>query len=56
MLADMKFLARIKEREIRILMVGAELLQFSLSTKRADGAGAFFLTLFSEAKYAYAKL
>jgi hypothetical protein len=52
MLVDMKFLPRIKEGEIRILMVGSEPI-FVVHKKPAEGADAFSATLFSGAKYTY---
>jgi hypothetical protein len=52
MLVDMKFLPRIKEGEIRILMVGAEPI-FVVHKKPAAGADAFSATLFSGAVYTY---
>lgn len=54
MLVDMKFLARIKEGEIRILMVGAKPI-FVVHKKPADSADAFSATLFSGAVYTYDK-
>jgi hypothetical protein len=52
MLVDMKFLPRIKEGEIRILMVG-ELPIFVVHKKPVDSEDAFSATLFSGAKYVY---
>lgn len=52
MLVDMRFLPRIKEGEIRILMVGAHPI-FVVHKKPAEGADAFSATLFSGAKYRY---
>ena len=52
MLVDMPFLPRIKEGEIRILMVGATPI-FVVHKKPAEGADAFSATLFSGAKYRY---
>ena len=52
MLVDMKFLPRIKEGEIRILMVGSHPI-FVVHKKPADNADAFSATLFSGAKYRY---
>jgi len=53
-LVDMKFLPRIKEGEIRILMVGSKPV-FVVHKKPAEGADAFSATLFSGAKYTYDK-
>lgn len=52
MLVDMRFLPRIKEGEIRILMVGAEPI-FVVHKKPAEGKDSFSATLFSGAKYTY---
>jgi hypothetical protein len=52
MLVDMRFMPRIKEGEIRILMVG-ESPVFVVHKKPADAADAFSATLFSGAKYTY---
>ncbi len=52
MLVDMRFMPRIKEGEIRILMVG-ETPIFVVHKKPAQGADAFSATLFSGAKYTY---
>ena len=52
MLVDMRFLPRIKEGEIRILMVGAEPI-FVVHKKPAEGEDSFSATLFSGAKYTY---
>lgn len=52
MLVGMKFLPRIKEGEIRILMVGKKPL-FVVHKKPADHEDAFSATLFSGAKYDY---
>ena len=52
MLVDMRFLPRIKEGEIRILLVGANPI-FVVHKKPAEGADAFSATLFSGAKYRY---
>jgi hypothetical protein len=52
MLVDMKFLPRIKEGEIRILMVGSDPV-FVVHKKPAEGADAFSATLFSGARYTY---
>lgn len=52
LLVDMKFLPRIKEGEIRILMVGSEPI-FVVHKKPAEGADAFSATLFSGAVYTY---
>jgi len=54
MLVDMRFMPRIKEGEIRILMVGATPI-FVVHKKPAEGADAFSATLFSGAKYTYDK-
>lgn len=54
MLVDMRFMPRIKEGEIRILMVG-ETPIFVVHKKPADAADAFSATLFSGAKYTYDK-
>lgn len=54
MLVDMKFLPRIKEGEIRILMVGPKPI-FVVHKKPAENADAFSATLFSGAKYVYQK-
>jgi len=54
MLVDMRFMPRIKEGEIRILMVGNEPI-FVVHKKPADSADAFSATLFSGAKYTYDK-
>lgn len=54
MLVDMKFLARIKEGEIRILMVGSKPI-FVVHKKPAESADAFSATLFSGAVYTYDK-
>ena len=52
MLIDMKFLPRIKEGEVRILMVGPNPI-FVVHKKPAAGADAFSATLFSGAVYTY---
>lgn len=52
MLVDMRFLPRIKEGEVRILMVGAEPI-FVVHKKPADQEDSFSATLFSGAKYTY---
>ena len=52
LLVDMPFLARIKEGEIRILMVG-ETPIFVVHKKPANTEDAFSATLFSGAKYTY---
>lgn len=52
MLVDMRFLPRIKEGEIRILMVGEKPV-FIVHKKPADSEDAFSATLFSGAKYTY---
>ena len=54
MLVDMRFMPRIKEGEIRILMVGAKPI-FVVHKKPAETADAFSATLFSGAKYTYDK-
>ena len=54
MLVDMRFMPRIKEGEIRILMVGDKPI-FVVHKKPAEGADAFSATLFSGAKYKYDK-
>lgn len=54
MLVDMRFMPRIKEGEIRILMVGSTPI-FVVHKKPADSADAFSATLFSGAKYTYDK-
>ncbi len=54
MLVDMRFMPRIKEGEIRILMVGDKPI-FVVHKKPADAADAFSATLFSGAKYTYDK-
>lgn len=54
MLVDMRFMPRIKEGEIRILMVGDTPI-FVVHKKPAAGADAFSATLFSGAKYTYDK-
>ena len=53
-LVDMKFLPRIKEGEIRILMIGSR-PAFVVHKKPAESADAFSATLFSGAKYTYDK-
>ncbi len=52
MLVDMPFMPRIKEGEIRILMVGPNPI-FVVHKKPAEGADSFSATLFSGAKYRY---
>jgi len=52
MLVDMQFFPRIKEGEIRILLVGDKPI-FVVHKKPADAADAFSATLFSGAKYRY---
>jgi hypothetical protein len=54
MLVDMRFMPRIKEGEIRILMVGDKPI-FIVHKKPADAKDAFSATLFSGAKYTYGK-
>jgi len=53
MIVDMRFLPRIKEGEIRILMVGAKPMFVVHKKPRQDDADAFSATLFSGAKYTY---
>ncbi len=52
MLVDMRFMPRIKEGEIRILLVGEKPI-FVVHKKPAEAADAFSATLFSGAKYTY---
>ena len=52
MLVDMRFMPRIVEGEIRILLVGAEPV-FIVHKKPAEGEDSFSATLFSGAKYTY---
>ncbi|HRR09121.1 MAG TPA: Cj0069 family protein [Rhodothermales bacterium] len=52
MLVDMRFMPRIKEGEIRILLVG-DIPIFVVHKKPAEGGDAFSATLFSGAKYTY---
>ncbi len=52
MLVDMPFMPRIKEGEIRILMVADKPI-FVVHKKPAEGADSFSATLFSGAKYRY---
>ncbi len=54
MLVDMRFMPRIKEGEIRILLVGDKPI-FVVHKKPADAEDAFSATLFSGAKYTYDK-
>ncbi len=54
MIVDMPFMPRIKEGEIRILMVGPNPI-FVVHKKPAEGADSFSATLFSGAKYRYDK-
>ncbi len=54
MLVDMPFMPRIKEGEIRILLVGNTPI-FVVHKKPAEAADAFSATLFSGAKYRYDK-
>lgn len=54
MLVDQRFMPRIKEGEIRILMVSDKPV-FVVHKKPAEGADAFSATLFSGAKYTYDK-
>lgn len=55
MVVDMRFLPRIKEGEIRILMVGAKPVFVVHKKPREDDADAFSATLFSGARYTYDK-
>jgi len=48
----MRFLPRIKEGEIRVMLMGAKPL-FVIHKKPADAKDAFSATLFSGAKYRY---
>ena len=52
MLVDMPFMPRIKEGEVRILLVGPKPI-FVVHKKPADAEDAFSATLFSGAKYRY---
>jgi glutathione synthase/RimK-type ligase-like ATP-grasp enzyme len=52
MLVDMRFMPRIKEGEIRILLVGRSPI-FVVHKKPAEAADAFSATLFSGARYTY---
>ncbi len=52
MLVDMRFMPRIKEGEVRILLVGPTPI-FVVHKKPADAEDAFSATLFSGAKYRY---
>lgn len=52
MLVDMRFMPRIKEGEIRILLVGDSPI-FVVHKKPSDAEDAFSATLFSGAKYRY---
>ena len=52
MLVDMRFMPRIVEGEIRVLMVG-ETPIFAVHKKPAEGTDNFSATLFSGAKYTY---
>lgn len=54
MLVDMRFMPRIKEGEIRILLIGDKPI-FVVHKKPADAEDAFSATLFSGAKYTYDK-
>ncbi len=54
MLVDMRFLPRIVEGEIRILLVGNDPV-FVVHKKPAEGGDSFSATLFSGAKYTYDK-
>ena len=54
MLVDMRFMPRITEGEIRILLVGPHPV-FVVHKKPAEGGDAFSATLFSGAKYTYQK-
>jgi len=51
---DMRFMPRIVEGEIRILLVGPHPV-FVVHKKPAEGGDAFSATLFSGAKYTYQK-
>ncbi len=55
MIVDMRFLPRIKEGEIRILMVGSKPMFVVHKKPREDDEDAFSATLFSGAKYTYDK-
>jgi len=55
MIVDMRFLPRIKEGEIRILMVGSKPMFVVHKKPRQDDEDAFSATLFSGAKYTYDK-
>ncbi len=52
MLVDMRFMPRIVEGEIRVLMVGTKPI-FVVHKKPAEQEGAFSATLFSGARYTY---
>ena len=52
MLVDMRFMPRIKEGEVRILLVGPKPI-FVVHKKPAEAEDAFSATLFSGAKYRY---
>ncbi|AKK10501.1 Cj0069 family protein [Corynebacterium uterequi] len=54
MLVDMRFMPRIVEGEIRILLVGPDPV-FIVHKKPAEGGDSFSATLFSGAKYTYNK-
>ncbi len=54
LLVDMPYLPRIKEGELRLLMVGDKTM-FVVHKKPADAEDAFSATLFSGAKYTYYK-
>ncbi|MDF1701573.1 MAG: Cj0069 family protein [Planctomycetota bacterium] len=54
MLVDMRFLPRIREGEVRLLMVGNQPI-FVVHKKPADGEDSFSATLFSGAVYTYDK-
>lgn len=54
MLVDMRFMPRIVEGEIRILLVGAEPV-FIVHKKPAEGGDNFSATLFSGAQYQYGR-
>lgn len=55
LLVDMRFLPRIKEGELRVLMVGAEPIFVVHKKPRQDDENAFSATLFSGATYTYDK-
>jgi len=55
MVVDMRFLPRIKEGEVRVLMVGAKPMFVVHKKPRQDDEDAFSATLFSGASYTYDK-